>query len=81
MNTISNCHIVCQCSGYVRSCTECKCDIGGQCGATVADKTIKVPVIVTQAQNHQSPSNSTKQVEAVSRPSKYSRILAGKVLY
>ena len=58
----------------------CKCDIGGQCGATAADKTVKVPVIVTQAQNQQNPSNSTKQLEAVSRPSKYTRILAGKVV-
>ena len=24
--TISNCHIVCQCGGFVRSRTECKCD-------------------------------------------------------
>ena len=55
MNTISNCHIVCQCSGCVQSRTECKCNIGGQCGATAADKTVKVPVIVTQAQNQQNP--------------------------
>ena len=27
MNTILNCHIVCQCGGYVQSCTECKCNI------------------------------------------------------
>ena len=27
MNTISNCHVVCQCGGCVRSHTECKCDI------------------------------------------------------
>ena len=27
MNTISNCHIICQCGGYVRSRTERKCDI------------------------------------------------------
>ena len=80
MNTVSNCHIVCQCGGCMQSCTECKCDIGGKCGATAADKTVKVPVIVTQAQNHQNPSNSTKQLEAVSRPSKYTRILAGKVV-
>ena len=79
MNTILNCHIVCQCGGYVQSCTEHKCNVGGQCGDTAADKTVKLPVIVTQAQNQQNPSNSTKQLEAVSRPSKYTRILAGKV--
>ena len=27
MNTISNCHIVCQCNGCMRSHTECKCDM------------------------------------------------------
>ena len=80
MNTILNCHIVCQCSGCMQSCTECKCNIGGQCRATAADKTVKAPVIVTQAQNNQNPSNSTEQLEAVSRPSKYIRILAGKVV-
>ena len=64
---------------HVWSCTECKCNVGGQCGDTAADKTVKLPVIVTQAQNQQNPSNSTKQLEAVSRPSKYTRILAGKV--
>ena len=79
MNIISNCHIVCQCGGYVWSCTECECNIGGQCGATAADKTVKVPVIVTQAQNHQNSLNSTKQLEAVFGSSKYTRILAGKV--
>ena len=80
MNSNTNCLHVCPCSSYVQSCTECKCNIGGQCGATATDRTVQIPVTVTQAQNQQNPSNSTKQLEAVSRPSKYTRILAGKVV-
>ena len=65
MNTILKCHIVCQFGGYVQSCTECKCDIGGQCGATAADKTVKIPVLVTQTEksskSHQIQLNSWRQ--------------------
>ena len=44
------------------------------------DRTVQIPVTVTQAQNQQNPSNPNKQLEAVFRPSKYTRILAGKVV-
>ena len=76
MNSNTNCLYVCQCSSCMQSCIECKCDIGGQCGATAADRKVQIPVTVTQAQN---PSNSNKQLEAVpGLPS--TRILAGKVV-
>ena len=48
-----------------------------QCGASVPDRTVQVPVIVNQTQNSANP---TQELVVVSRPSKYTKILAGKVV-
>ena len=72
MNSSTCSAVICQPSGH-----EQNHDIGTQCGATGPDRTVQVPVIVNQTQNSANP---TKQVVVVSRPSKYSRILAGKVV-
>ena len=63
--------IICQPSDH-----ELKHDIGTQCGATQSDRIVQVTVIVNQTQNSANP---TKQLLVGTRPSKYTKILAGKV--
>ena len=71
MNSSACSAVICQPSGH-----EHKHDIGTQCGATAPDRTVQVPVIVNQTQNSANP---TQQLVVGSRPSKYTKILAGKV--
>ena len=58
---------------------ELKHDIGAQCGATVSDRTVQVPVIVNQTQNSAKPTQQLMVGSRPSRPSKYTRTLTGKV--
>ena len=74
MNKSACSAVICQPGG----CKQ-KHNIGAQCGATVPDKTVQVPVIVNQTQNS---ANSTQQLvvgSRPSRPSKYTKTLTGKV--
>ena len=71
MNKSACSAVTCQPSGHKQ-----KHNIGTQCGATAPDRTVQVPVIVNQIQNSANP---TQQLVVGSRPSKYTKILAGKV--
>ena len=72
MNKSACSALICQPSG----CKQ-KHNIGVQCGATAPDRTVQVPVIVNQTQNSANP---TQQLVVGSRPSKYTKILARKVV-
>ena len=72
MNSSGCSTVICQPGGHKQNH-----DIGAQCGATAPDRTVQVPVIVNQTQNSANP---TQQLVVGSRPSKYTRILAGKLV-
>ena len=75
MNKSACSAVICQPGGH-----EQKHDIGDQCGATVPDRTVQVPVIVNQTQNSANPTQQLVVGSRPSRPSKYTKILAGKVV-
>ena len=71
MNKSACSAVICQPSGHKQNH-----NIGAQCGATAPDRTVQVPVIVNQTQNSANP---TQQLVVGARPSKYTKILTGKV--
>ena len=75
MNKSACSAVICQPSGH-----EQNHDIGTQCGATAPDRTVQVPVIVNQTQNSANPTQQLVVGSRPSRPSKYTKILAGKVV-
>ena len=65
------------CSAFI--CHEQKHDIGAQYGASASDRTVQVPVIVNQTQNSANPTQQLVVGSRLSRPSKYTKTLTGKV--
>ena len=74
MNSSACSAVICQPSGH-----EQNHDIGTQCGATAPDRTVQVPVMVSQTQNSANPTQQLVVGSRPPRPSKYTKILAGKV--
>ena len=74
MNSSACSVVFCQPSGH-----EQNHDIGAQCEATAPDRTVQVPVIVNQTQNSANPTQQLGVGSRPSRPSKYTKILTGKV--
>ena len=75
MNSSACSAVICQPGGHKQNH-----DIGTQCRATAPDSTVQVPVIVNQTQNSANPTQQLLVGSRPSRPSKYIRILAGKVV-
>ena len=72
MNSSACSAVICQPSGH-----EQKHNIGTQCGTTAPDRTVQV--IVNQTQNSANPTQQLVVGSRPSRPSKYTKILTGKV--
>ena len=74
MNSSACSAVICQPSGHKQNH-----NIGAQCGASAPDRTVQVPVIVNQTQNSANPTQQLVIGSRPSRPSKYTKILTGKV--
>ena len=74
MNSSACSAVICQ-----PGCHDQNHDIGTQYGATTPDRTVQVSVIVNQTQNSANPTQQLVVGSRPSRPSKYTKILAGKV--
>ena len=74
MNKSACSAVICQPGG----CKQ-KHNISAQCGATASDRTVHVPVIVNQTQNSANPTQQVVVGFRLSRPSKNTKTLTGKV--